>query len=161
MVKTAVAAGDYICDVAFPLTYNMGTLITEGILQDLSKISGFQFEQPWWDQDVMADAYVGNDKALYFASSDLTLHNFEMSWCLYFNRRMIEDHQLDLPYDTVKAGKWTFDELYKYISVGANLNGDESWDWNKDGNSVYGFTSMQPDFITQAFVCTGKKQIKF
>ena len=161
VVKTAVAAGDYICDVAFPLTYNMGTLITEGILQDLSKISGFQFEQPWWDQDVMADAYVGNDKALYFASSDLTLHNFEMSWCLYFNRRMIEDHQLDLPYDTVKAGKWTFDELYKYISVGANLNGDESWDWNKDGNSVYGFTSMQPDFITQAFVCTGNKQIKF
>ena len=160
-VKTAVAAGDDICDVAYVLTYNMGALITEGMFHDLTKGSGFQFDKPWWDQEVIADAYVGKNEALYFASSDLTLHNFEMSWCMYFNRRMVEDHQLDLPYDTVKAGKWTFDELYKYISVGANLNGDESWGWNKDGNSVYGFTSMQPDFITQAFVCSGNKQIAF
>ena len=35
-VKTAVAAGDDICDAAYILTYNMGALITEGVLQDLS-----------------------------------------------------------------------------------------------------------------------------
>ena len=160
-VKLAVTAGDNLYQAAYPLTYNMGALITEGMFHDLTDGSGFNFDKPWWDQSVMADAYVGKDKALYFANSDLTLHNFEMSWCMYFNRRMVEDHGLDLPYQLVRDGKWTFDELYKYISVGANLNGDESWAWNKDGNSVYGFTSMCPDFMTQAYVCTNNKQIRF
>ncbi len=160
-VKLAVTAGDNLYQAAYPLTYNMGALITEGMFHDLTDGSGFNFDQPWWDQSVISDAYVGKDRALYFANSDLTLHNFEMSWCMYFNRRMVEDHGLDLPYQLVRDGKWTFDELYKYISVGANLNGDENWAWNKDGNSVYGFTSMCPDFMTQAYVATNNKQIRF
>ena len=160
-IRLAATAGDDLYQAAFPLTNTMGALISEGIFHNLKDGSGFNFDKPWWDQSVMADAYVGSDKALYFANSDLTLHNFEMSWCMYFNRRMVEDHGLDMPYQLVRDGKWTFDELYKYISVGANLNGDESWTWNKDGKSVYGFTSMSPDFVTQAYVCTGNKQIRF
>ena len=74
---------------------------------------------------------------------------------------MLENLGGELPYQLVRDGRWTLDKLGEYAALGANLNGDESWDWNKDGNSVYGFTSMQPDFITQAFVCTGNKQIKF
>ncbi len=160
-IRLAATAGDDLYQAAFPLTNTMGALMSEGIFHNLNEGSGFNFDQPWWDQSVISDAYVGKDKALYFANSDLTLHNFEMSWCMYFNRRMVEDHQLDLPYQLVRDGKWTFDELYKYISVGANLNGDESWGWNKDGKSVYGFTSMSPDFFTQAYVATNNKQIRF
>lgn len=159
-VRLAVTSGDDLYQAAFPLTNTLGSDILDGIYLDLSKGSGFNFDEQWWDQSVMSDAYIGKDKAIYFANSDLSLLNFEATWCMYFNRRMIEDNQLDMPYQLVRDGKWTFDELYKYISAGANLNGDDSWGWNQDGNCVYGFTSMG-DFVTQAYVCSDEKQIKF
>ena len=107
----------------------------------------------------MSEAAVGSNKAIYFASSDISLHNFNMSWCMYFNRNMVIDNQLELPYDLVREGKWTYDELLKYISVGYNLNGDASYAWNQDGKCVYGITTMKPDGITQAFVGCGEKYI--
>lgn len=159
-IKTSVASGDDDYQVAFPLTANMGALILEGMFHDLSEGEGFQFDQPWWDQSVMEDVYLGDNKAVYFANSDLSLLNFEATWCMYFNRRMLDDLQLETPYQTVRDGKWTFDKLYEYTSAAANLNGDESFSWNKDGKCVYGYTSMG-DFLIQAYVCSNEKQIKF
>lgn len=159
MVRTTVLSGDDDYQVAFPLTAQMASLFTDGLVWDLNEGSGFQFDKPWWDSAVMSEAAVGKDEAIYFASSDISLHNFNMSWCMYFNRNMVIDHQLELPYDMVKEGKWTYDELLKYISVGHNLNGDASYAWNKDGKSVYGITTMQPDGITNSFVACGEKYI--
>ncbi len=158
-IKLQVSSGDDEYQVAFPLTASMGALVLEGMFHDLSEGSGFRFDQPWWDQSVMKDVYLGDNDAVYFANSDLSLLNFEASWCMYFNRRMIDDLQLDTPYQLVRDGKWTFDALYQYTSAGANLNGDDSWAWNKDGNCVYGYTSMA-DFVTQAYVCSDEKQIE-
>ena len=159
MVRTTVLSGDDEYQVAFPLTAQMASLFTDGLVWNLNEGSGFQFDKPWWDSAVMSEAAVGSDEAIYFASSDISLHNFNMSWCMYFNRNMVIDHQLELPYDMVKQGKWTYDELLKYISVGHNLNGDASYAWNKDGKSVYGITTMQPDGITNSFVACGEKYI--
>lgn len=160
-IQLAVNSGDNVYQAAYPLTNTLGSMVLEGMFWDLNKGSGFNFDREWWDQAVMDDVKIGDEKAVYFANSDLSLLNFEATWCLYFNRRMVEDLQLDLPYQTVRDGKWTFDELYKYISAGANLNGDENFYWNKDGKCVYGFTSMVPDFITQCYVSSDEKQIKF
>ena len=156
-VRSTVLAGDDVYQVAYPRSDVIGGMALDGLFWNLNEGDGFNFDEPWWDQAVMEDFGIGESEALYFASSDISLHNFEMSWCLYFNRNQLVDLQLDLPYDMVKAGKWTYDELYKYISVGHNLNGDESYTWNADGNAVYGFASMQPDSITQMFVSCGEK----
>ena len=68
---------------------------------------------------------------------------FDSMWCLFFNENMAENHQLDMPYDLVREGKWTIDEATKYAKAVANLNGDESWKWSKDGKCVYGISSHQ------------------
>ena len=159
-IQLAVNSGDNVYQAAYPLTNTLGSMVLGGMFWDLNKGSGFNFDREWWDQAVMEDVKIGDDKAVYFANSDLSLLNFEATWCMYFNRRMAEDLQLDMPYQTVRDGNWTFDELYKYISAGANLNGDESYNWDKDGKCVYGFTSMD-DFITQCYVASDEKQIKF
>lgn len=75
----------------------------------------------------MSEAEVSCDKAVYFAANDISQHNFNMSWCMYFNRNMVIDNQFELPYEIVKQGKWKYDELLKYVSVGHNLNGDDSY----------------------------------
>lgn len=159
-IQLAVNSGDNVYQAAYPLTNTLGSMVLGGMFWDLNKGSGFNFDREWWDQAVMEDVKIGDDKAVYFANSDLSLLNFEATWCMYFNRRMVEDLQVDMPYQTVRDGNLTFDELYKYISAGANLNGDESYNWDKDGKCVYGFTSMG-DFITQCYVSSDEKQIKF
>jgi hypothetical protein len=158
-VRSTVLSGDDVYQVAYPRSDSIGGMALDGLFWNLNEGDGFQFDQPWWDQAVMEDFAIGDNQEIYFASSDISLHNFEMSWCLYFNRNQLVDLGLDMPYDTVKAGKWTYDALYKYISVGHNLNGDESYTWNANGQAVYGFTSMQPDSITQMFVSCGEKYV--
>lgn len=158
-VRSTVLSGDDVYQVAYPRSDSIGGMALDGLFWNLNEGDGFQFDQPWWDQAVMEDFAIGDKQEIYFASSDISLHNFEMSWCLYFNRNQLVDLGLDMPYDTVKAGKWTYDALYKYISVGHNLNGDESYTWNANGQAVYGFTSMQPDAITQMFVSCGEKYV--
>ncbi len=159
LVRTAVMADEDIYDVAYCRTDTLGTLALEGMFYNLADGTGFCLEEPWWDHAIIDDARIGENDALYFLSSDLNLYAFEGTWCMYFNKRMCEDLKLDLPYDTVVAGDWTLDKLYTYISAGANLNGDESWTWNKEGESVYGFASMR-DFVMQMFTACGEKPIE-
>ena len=158
LLRSSVMAGDDEYQVAFPLTDGMASLITDGLVWNLNESEYFRFDQPWWDQAIMADASIGGDGAVYFASSNIYLHNFEMSWCIYFNRRMVTDLGLELPYQTVLDGKWTYDKLYEYASAGHNLNGDDSYAFNKDGSCVYGFASMN-DCVYQSFVSCGEKFI--
>ena len=57
----------------------------------------------------MSEAEVSCDKAVYFAANDISQHNFNMSWCMYFNRNMVIDNQFELPYELVKQGKWKYE----------------------------------------------------
>lgn len=158
-VRECVLSGDDVYQVAYPLTYHMGGMLTDRLFWDLREGDGFAFDEPWWDQAIMEDVPFGPDKSIFFASSDISLHNFEMSWCFYFNRNMVLNHQLDLPYDAVNEGRWTYDLLYEYTSVAHNLNGDDSYAWNPEGSSVYGFTSMH-DCIYQSFIACGEPLIE-
>lgn len=54
---------------------------------------------------------------------------------------MMEELNIDKPYDLVRSGKWTPDKFHEYTAKGANLNGDENFSFKVDGNCDYGFTS--------------------
>jgi hypothetical protein len=56
---------------------------------------------------------------------------------------MIKNLGLELPYSLVKNGKWTYDEFYKYMKAGAQLNGGaDSFKWELNGPAIYGYTSF-------------------
>lgn len=157
-LKTTVLAGEDLYNASYILTNTLGSLILNGMFHDLKDGAGFQFDQPWWDHAVMDGAAIGDEQALYFISSNMCLYPFEGTWCMYFNKQMCSDLQLDTPYQIVKDGKWTLDRLYEYTSAAANLNGDTDWSWNAEGNCVYGFSSMT-DFILQMYTSCGEKVI--
>lgn len=60
-----------------------------------------------------------------------------------FNSDMMTKLGLEMPYDTVRAGKWTLDVFNEYLTKAANLNGENSAAWLKDGKTVYGFSNNQ------------------
>jgi len=157
-LRQTVLAGEDIYNAAYILTNTLGSLILDGMFHDLKDGEGFRFDQPWWDHAVMDGAVIGEDESLYFISSNMNLYAFEGTWCMYFNKKMCQDLQLEAPYQLAKDGKWTLDRLYEYTSVGANLNGEADWSWNQEAKSVYGFSSMT-DFILQMYTSCEQKVI--
>jgi len=158
VLREAVLAGEDLYDAAYCLTNTLGGMILDGMFHDLRDGKNFRFEEDWWDHAVIDGVAIGENESLYFLSSNLNLYTFDGTWCMYFNKRMCSDLQLDTPYSLVTEGKWTLDRLYEYAAAGANLNGESDWSWNRDAASVYGFSSMT-DFILQMYTSCGEKVI--
>jgi len=139
LVRTTLTAGDDVWDVIFnAATYN-GTLVLEGFYYDLNDIPQLQLDKEYWDQSCITESTFNG--SIFSAMTDFNLYGIEGTWCTFFNENMLEDLNLDTPYELVRQGKWTLDELGKYAKAGYNLNGDSTFDWNPDGNAIYGLTS--------------------
>ncbi|MBQ3591349.1 MAG: hypothetical protein II979_05355, partial [Clostridia bacterium] len=136
--KTTIMAGEDEYDImCLPVEKNL-SLITEGYMMDLMASDGLELQETWWDQFII-DA-VTLDGKLYFVSGAANLMAFDSMWALFFNEDIMADHNLEKPYDLVREGKWTLDALMEYCSAVANLNGDDNFKWNKDGNAFYGIS---------------------
>ena len=142
-LQTAVLAGDDLYDVAFIRDYYMASALTEGYVQNLDDIPELRLDEKWWDSDAIENARVGKKHKALFAMSDISLVDFEGTVVTFFNEDMMSKLGLEAPYQLVREGKWVFDELLRYMKAGADLNGDESFDFNESGNSVYGMAGWQ------------------
>ncbi len=138
--QNSVMAGADEYDVMMMAVEQKLSLVTEGCLLDLMSVEGLHMSEPWWDQDVIVQTTL-KDK-LYFVSGASTLMAFDSMWCLFFNENMMEEQNLEKPYDLVREGKWTLDKLTEYASAVANLNGDSAFAWNKDGSCTWGISAM-------------------
>ena len=139
--KASVMAGEDEYDAMMLPISEAPYFITDGYLQDLGSIKEFNFDGAWWDQEILKSTTFGGKS--YIASGAANLMAFDSMWCLFFNENIVKDHQLDMPYDLVRDGKWTIDELTKYCKDVASLNGDESFTYSKDGKCLYGISSHQ------------------
>lgn len=142
-VQTTVTAGDDTYDAAYVRGNNIASVVSNGLAKNLYDVPGLQLDQPWWNQSVVSEASIGKDgKTLYFVQSDLSLCAFDLVWSIFFNENMMTDLGKDMPYDTVRAGKWTIDSFNTMLKWGTNLNGDESFAFSYDNKAIYGFTSF-------------------
>lgn len=139
MISTDVMAGDGLYDVAYSCGKDIGGIMTKGCCMNLADIDTLQLDEPWWNQETHRQAILGEDNAVYFAQSDVSLVGFDLTWCMFFNERLLSSLDGEMPYDIVKAGKWTLDKMSEYMKLGANLNGDDTFEL--EGNSVYGLMS--------------------
>lgn len=136
--KTVTAGTDEYETVQVSVNQDI-SVVTGGYLMDLKPIDGLNLDETWWDQDVI-QATTLNGK-LFFTTGSANLMAFDSLWCLFFNESMMADYNLEKPYDLVREGKWTLDALTEYCAAVANLNGDEKFTWNKDGNAVWGLSA--------------------
>ena len=142
-LRTTVSAGDDTYDAAYIRGENVAGAVSNGFCKNLYDIPGLNLDEPWWNQSVVREASLGrNCDSLYFIQSDLSLCAFDLVWSIFFNEDMMTDLGKDMPYDTVRAGKWTIDSFNTMLKWGTNLNGDESFAFSYDNKSIYGFTSF-------------------
>ena len=152
LIRSSVLSGDDIYDAAFCPIDNISALMSDGMLLDLSEIGSLKLSEPWWDKNVVSAATI-NGKC-YMASSDITFFPFEATWVLYFNEDRFDALKLEYPYESVRDGKWTLDDMYEICKAGTSLNGQESFRYDENTNVAdYGVVSQSQ--IVQAMMFGG------
>lgn len=141
-IQTSVAAQEDIYDVTYVRGNGLNTLITGNMLMNLRDIPEMRLDEEWWNQSMIKSAEIGKDRAIYFAHNYFSLSSFDNVWTIFFNETMLDSLGQPMPYDTVRAGKWTMDVFLKTLKLGANLNGDESFNFSADGKATYGCASF-------------------
>jgi len=135
-VINSVLAGEYAYDAAYLIPVAKPAVISEGYLYDLNTLDGLNLEEEYWDK-VLNDSLTLNGK-LYTASSALNFTTTDLTDVIYFNERLFTDYDIEFPYQSVRDGSWTLDAFGDITKKMTMLNGDDSFAFNAEGNSMYG-----------------------
>ena len=135
-VRKAVSAGDDLYEIAIVHPYGgLNGLISEGYTLDWNTIPRVNFEQPWWNHSFNTALAIGGH--LFCASSDFIYFN---SGCIYFNKELLNELDLENPYQLVDDGTWTWDKLRELSEkAGQDLNGNGK----KDAEDRYGYSIIK------------------
>ncbi|MCL2774713.1 MAG: hypothetical protein FWD71_15405 [Oscillospiraceae bacterium] len=160
-VKKVILAGDDTYDAIFvPASFNgtIGSMITANMFYDLRQIPTINLSGDWWNQTMLKQAAIGTGDKIFYLGSGIDLMELQAVSCVYFNQDMMTNLGLDLPYNLVRQGKWTYDAFQTYMKAGTNLNGATNFTWDQSGTAVYGLTSYE-DSSTALLAGSGEQFI--
>ena len=134
VLKKSVMANNGAFDCAFINTFGAAAISQEGYLMDLNKIEKLDLSQPWWDQNAVKDLSVAHK--LFMLTGAIEIIYKKSIGVILFNKQMITDNHLELPYELVTNKTWTIDKLTDMArGVSKDLNGDDK----RDKNDQFGF----------------------
>ena len=115
---------------------NMLSLIQSGTLYNLLEVPGLNLDTDYFYQDI-TESFIINDKLYYGISS--YINSGALPLHMVFNKNLMADMNLELPYEAILAGDWTYDLFLSYIKDGyADLNGDGA----RTPDDRYGYVNL-------------------
>jgi len=152
LTQKAVKAGDDTYDVIAPHIKEVASLAQGGNLMDLFGVPNLDLEKPWWSQGCIRDlSIIGR---LFVLQGDLLIMDNDAMEAMIFNKSVLQDHELEDPYEIVKKGEWTFDKLMEMgRKVSKDLNGDGTMYIQDD---MFGYI-LQGDTAASFIVSGGEK----
>ena len=139
-VLRTVQAGDDDYQLVATNTYQgVVELMASGAMYNFDDFNAVNLEAPYWAFEYM-DGLTIQDKYL-LGYNDFCL---SCTFCIVFNKDLMDRYGLKAPYDDVNNMKWTLDKLKAFVSVVAEDNGDNAW----TAEDTYGITGWGwTDFI--------------
>ena len=128
-----IQSGDDVFDLVHGHDGQMWAMSVQGFFHNVRDFKYNDFDQPWWPA-YANDEYEINDKQYVYTSymSHLAL---ALAKPLLINKGIAEDYQLEIPYQTVRDGKWTMDKFSEMVkTVYSDVNGDNL----QDAGDIYG-----------------------
>ena len=131
----SVTAGEDLFDTVCANLSNTFVYSLNGYFREIHSFPHLNFAEEWWMQGVLEQTSLLHQN--YFAISKGNINVINSMPVLFFNKQMAEKRSFALPYETVIAGKWTFDTLLEYCSnISQDLNGDGAF----TEEDLYGLT---------------------
>ncbi|MCL1794726.1 MAG: hypothetical protein FWG34_12765 [Oscillospiraceae bacterium] len=133
-LQKTVKAGDDLYSVYYAAIVDLAPAAGNGLFCNMRSIPHLDLDAPWWDQNAVKALSIEN--RLFFAPSDLIVVDNDSTSTIVFNKKLIQDHVLDNPYELVAANSWTLDKMIEMMrGVAQDLNGDGIMDYT----DKYGF----------------------
>lgn len=146
-VSKTVKSGDDAYDLVMNHIIQTGGDAIKGMYRNWADFSYVDTSDPWYSQYAIGDCTV-NGK-LYVIVSDATISSYEQTYCVYFNRTIASDYNIESSdfYSLVRNKEWTIDKLSEYTAmVYEDINGNGKADKaDKFGNKTllfYSFNSL-------------------
>ena len=157
-IRTDINADQNEYDIVASGVQTLALMAEEGYFYDLYKLpnSKLQLDKDWWDTKLLADLSIAHK--LFFATGDIFVNDDEYTCVTYFNKTIIENNNLDNPYDLVKEGKWTLDTMYEMVKTAAKEDGDGTM--NVTGGDVWGMVSYAFDCYKYVVGCNNPQVYK-
>lgn len=106
----------------------------EGIYRNLYEIPYLNFSKAWWSQQSVEEMTL-NGK-MFTTLSSVNYKPLANASVIFFNKKLLDAHDMELPYQWVLDGKWTLDRLMTETKgFYRDLNGDSL----RDPNDQFGF----------------------
>ncbi|MBO5882920.1 MAG: hypothetical protein J6Q78_00760 [Clostridia bacterium] len=115
-------------------TESAAEIIAQKAAADIKKLPTIDLTQPWY-QSQANDEYTIMHRQYLVAGMYPGING---SPPLVFNKSMMNEINMPLPYDLILSGKWTLEEMLKYTS--AAYAGDFNGDGNLDHLDRYGYS---------------------
>ena len=126
-ILTALASsGDFEYDVAFHRADSQAGYAQKGVYLQTNEYEEYlDLSKPWWFTDAMDSLVIDNTGYLLF--SDMHLCYYDSIWTMMFNHDDFINNKLDFPYELVRSGNWTVEELEKILKVTHIKPGEEHY----------------------------------
>jgi len=145
LLRRTVNAGDDIYDAVIIFNNNVPGAVQNDLLIDVEKFIYIDQSKPWWDPAANDMSIAGRS---FLLAGDLLILDNEATNALIFNKDMMRDMGLDLPYAAALEGRWTMDMLYDIVrDAGRDLNGDGQITWQDDQFGLVTFNDTIQAFL--------------
>ena len=117
-------SGNSKYDAAMIGTYDVATLSYNGLLWDLGSLKYIDLSKEYWDQKANKDLAIAGK--MFYTTGDISIVDNIYTHALLFNKNIIEDYNMENPYDLVKNNEWTlekFSALVKQVGQDVDNNG--------------------------------------
>ncbi|MBO4797530.1 MAG: hypothetical protein J5494_01980 [Candidatus Methanomethylophilaceae archaeon] len=149
-----VMGGDTSFDVIYTDAVLIGDTIASGAYLNICDFPYITPTAEYWSPFCVRDTVFRG--RLYMMPCDICLIPLANTGCLYFNKRILSEYDLENPYDMVHSNTWTIDAFLNMIKqVSKDLNGDGIMD-TEDLYGALVMAQFRMACFTQFYVGSGK-----
>lgn len=152
--KESITAGDDQFDVIMPYLHNAMSMAVEGSMLDLKQIPYLDLEKPWWDQRANENLQIYD--RLFITTGDISILDNECTMIMFFNKELINQFDMESPYDLVLEGKWTMDVL---TDMSLQVTLDKDGDGKLTNDDLWGI-SIADNAPISFFFSAGERIVK-
>lgn len=117
---SAYLSGLYYSDLMMIPASSLGAFAEKGYLLNVFSLPYIDYDKEYFDMNAMAQACAGYNS--YAVIGDMT-QDVGVYYCIYANTALFESLGLELPYQAVEDGSWTWDMLLDFTREAADVDG--------------------------------------
>ena len=135
-LNTSVTANDGAYQLYQITAGNVINTASSGLIQDINQFAAsgtLDLDAAWWDQNIRKDMSLKNH--LYCLTGDIGTMYKKSIGVIMFNKNIIAQNQLEVPYDLMNEGTWTVDKM---VELGTKISNDLDGNGTMDQQDQYG-----------------------